>query len=375
MIYFDPLEDFKVHNVKGMYMQSLVDDKPLLSSYPGEWWAAYRTDHQHYDRLFKKMFASWYPMDQVKDDEISEVTDEFRADVYAWLLANDKRYSEIYRINVIDDNSYDLLNNYDMTETFSGINSGSEEFNKGQETDTESNSYTHGARSLSGTETNQHGAQSKTGSDQMVYGARSKSGSDQTAYGATSESGSESTQYGSKTTATDATTVKGQHEDISINAKSAFNETTMQNTDKNDTTYGSETDTLDQDVVEGAHTDTTTISRSALAHTDNRTTSESETTHTDTRTISEGLAAYSDTTTHSESETARTDSESKSAVSGTRKDTSSKTGAESHTLHRVGNIGVQTATDMMDKANTFWGLFEFYTFIFKEIARELLRGC
>ena len=362
MIYFDPLEDFKVHNVKGMYMQSLVDDKPLLSSYPGEWWAAYRTDHQHYDRLFKKMFASWYPMDQVKDDEISEVTDEFRADVYAWLLANDKRYSEIYRINVIDDTSYDLLNNYDMTETYSGTRSGSGSRVKGSETDTESNSYV-------------HGAQSKSGSDQMVYGATSKSGSDQMAYGATSESGSDSTQYGSKTTATDATTIKGQHEDISINAKTAFNETTMQNTDKNDTTYGSETDTLDQDVVEGAHTDTTTISRSALAHTDIRTTSESETTHTDTRTTSESETTHTDTRTTSESETAHTDTENKSATFGSRTDTETTSGSEGHTMHRVGNIGVQTATDMMDKANTFWSLFEFYTFIFKEIARELLRGC
>lgn len=374
MMLFD-MDDIKAYTVKDMYKQSLIDDDPLLSSYTGDWWAGYIQNKDQFDRLFKKMFTSWYPFDQEYSDGIEAVTEEFRADVEAWLAANDKRYSEIYRINVVDDSSYDLLNNYDMMETYTGTSTGSEEFNKGQETDTESNSYTHGAKSSSGTETNQHGAQSKTGSDQMVYGARSKSGSDQTAYGATSESGSDSTQYGSKSTTTDATTVKGQHEDISINAKSAFNETTMQNTDKNDTIYGSETDTLDQDVVEGSHTDTTTISRSALAHTDNRTTSESETTHTDTRTTSEGQTAYSDTTTHSESETARTDSESKSAVSGTRKDTSSKTGAESHSLHRVGNIGVQTATDMMQKANVFWGLFEFYTFIFKEIARELLRGC
>ena len=348
-MYWD-LSEIEVFTVKDMYKQSLKDSKPLLSSYPGTWWAAYISNKEHFDRLFKKEFTSWYPMGQdLTVDDVEDITDEFRADCYAWLLANDKRYSEMYRIATVDDTSYDLLNNYDMTETFTGSTNESGSFIKGSETDSQSNSYTHGATS-------------KAVNDSIEYGATSESGSDQMA-------------YGSQTIQTDYTNTLGTHTDTETHSKSAFNESSYSPVSQDSNVVGQQVNALDEDVVNGAHTDNRTTSKTTTQQTDARTTSENTPAHTDTRTTSESETKHTDARTIGESTTAVTDSESKSATLGSRTDTDSKTAQEAHTLHRVGNIGVQTATDMMEKAGKFWGLFEFYTFIFKEIARELLRGC
>ncbi len=77
--------------------------------------------------------------------------------------------------------------------------------------------------------------------------------------------------------------------------------------------------------------------------------------HTDTNTIQYG---------------AQTDSAS--VVKGAQSDATSNTGTESYTLTRVGNIGVQTPTDILDKHKNVWSKYEFYEFIFREIADALL---
>lgn len=74
-----------------------------------------------------------------------------------------------------------------------------------------------------------------------------------------------------------------------------------------------------------------------------------------------------------ESQGARTDSHTK----GTQEDTLDNTGTEDYTLHRYGNIGVMTVTDMLKKHDEYWTHWEFYERIFRDIARELLMigGC
>ena len=49
---------------------------------------------------------------------------------------NDKKYTELYRINtIVDDESYALTNNYDMHETYSGTNATQGSATSGQRTD------------------------------------------------------------------------------------------------------------------------------------------------------------------------------------------------------------------------------------------------
>lgn len=65
-------------------------------------------------------------------------------------------------------------------------------------------------------------------------------------------------------------------------------------------------------------------------------------------------------------------SSSNSFSKGQELDNRVSTGTEDYTLHRKGNIGVQTVTDMITKHDTYWSKYRFYTMIFENISRDLL---
>ena len=64
--------------------------------------------------------------------------------------------------------------------------------------------------------------------------------------------------------------------------------------------------------------------------------------------------------------------DSSSSTKGQQIDDLNRTYTEDYTLHRVGNIGVQTVSDMLGKHIKLWSLWEFYEYIFKEICKDLL---
>lgn len=220
--------------VKDMYKYTSDNTLKLLSDYNADFWADYKTNYARYDKLFCRLYRSWFYFLQEHDETIAQITTNFTADVYAHLLLNEKKYSELYRINVIDDTKYSLLDNYDMTESM--------------DRDTTSN---------------------------------------------------------------------------------------------NTNTYGQRTD---QD------------------NTGMQTYSEEKT-----------VAAYNESSYQPDNNTTgSTGSRQDSHIKGSQSDTLNNTGTEDYTLHRYGNIGVSTATDMMAKAKDFWTVWEFYEMIFRDIARELL---
>lgn len=217
-----------------MYKYADDNDIKLLSGYAADFWKEYRDNYQRYDNLFCRYFRSWWYFLQEHDEDISDIVNNFVIDVYSHLMINDKKYSELYRIHVVDDEKYSLLDNYDMTEEM--------------DRDTTSNNTNN-------------------------YGAR-----------------------------TDGDTI-GAQSNTQTRTVAPFDSSTFNN--------------------------------------------ESQ--------VSESLGARSDGHTK-----------------GAQEDTLNNTGTEDYTLHRYGNIGVATATDMMDKARKFWTVWEFYEMIFRDIARELL---
>lgn len=223
-----------IQTVKDMYKYSSENTQKLLSDFNADFWAAYKTNYATYDKLFCRLYRSWFYFLQEHDETIAQITTNFTADVYAHLLLNEKKYSELYRINVIDDTKYSLLDNYDMTESM--------------DRDTTSN---------------------------------------------------------------------------------------------NTNTYGQRTD---QDNI-GLQT------------------------YNEEKTV----AAYNESSYQPDNNTTgSTGARQDSHIKGSQSDTLNNTGTEDYTLHRYGNIGVATATDMMDKARKFWTVWEFYEMIFRDIARELL---
>ena len=229
------------------------------SGYDNDFWSEYRSNYARYDSVFNRMFNSFWPFMQ-QDMELADAVSAFRDDVYNHLLINAKKYDELYRVQVIPDEDYSLINNYDMQEIMD---------------------------------------KDVTDNQDNTYGAREDSGS-----------------Y-----------TKGSRQDSSSN------------------TIGAQTNTLTHKV---APYDSTSYSEDAQ----------------DTTVNGQRL--------DSSSSTEGQQYDSSTASKGSQQDDLDRTYTEDYTLHRVGNIGVQTVSDMLQKHIKVWNMWEFYEYIFKEISKDLL---
>ena len=122
-------------NVKTMYDITKVAEVPLLSNYNSTFWLEYVAHFSEFDNLFKTLYKSFNYFDQEDDETALVVTDNFIEIVRNWLRANDKRYNELYRVNVINDSNYNILNDYDITENYQGLNTIAGESKEGARTD------------------------------------------------------------------------------------------------------------------------------------------------------------------------------------------------------------------------------------------------
>lgn len=106
--------------VNDIYAVAVENSTPLLSNYNSSFWTNYLTNYTYYDRLFRRSYLSFKYFLQQPDATAEEVLSEFTNEVYAHLLINDKKYSELYRLNNLSDSNYDFTKPYDITETYDG---------------------------------------------------------------------------------------------------------------------------------------------------------------------------------------------------------------------------------------------------------------
>lgn len=225
------MSDENVYTIGDIYNKNKTDETLMLSAYPADFWKPYRDNNAYFDRRFKTLYKSWFPSDQESEEGLAAVADAFRMDVYAHLMANDKRYSELFRVNSIADNdAYSLVNNVDYTETRQRTEGRDGETVKGSETITD-------------TGANQYGAQTITQDNERVKG--------------------------SETITEDNDVVNGARSDTTYNSTSAYNESGYTPTDKTEADKGEQTDHEDRERVEGQRTDTEDLSTTLGAHTDN----------------------------------------------------------------------------------------------------------
>ena len=288
----------RVYTIKDLYDYTKQHNTKLLSEYTADFWAGYKSNYQYFDRLFKKRFTSWFPFDQDYSDGVEAIQQDFTADVYAHLMANNKRYSELWRVNVIPDNdAYSLTNNVDYTESYEEDNSKDVTYNKGAQAD----------------------------SDEGF-----------TAYGERTDTEDLSKTKGEQTDTEDLSTTFGVQGEDTTSSTSAYNSSNWTPVDKTEVDRDSHEDTEDNSRTYGERTDTEDNSRTIGSHRDDTTNIHHE---------------------------------------GAREDTTGETGSRDYTLHKVGNMGVQTVDDMLLKHWDNWSMFNFYELVFDEIARDLLRGC
>ena len=318
--------------VGDMYQSVKGTDTKLLSSFNSNFWSQYIAQHTYYDRLFNRMFGSFRFFDQaplhtdLTEQHIAETRLDFTDAVYDLLLVNDKKFSELYRINVIDDEKYSIFNNYDIVETKEEERASTGTDNIGQKTVTDTNTYgsatdsnTHveGAR----TDTTNETKGSKTDSSEDVIGARSDS--DNLTQGAQSNS---------------------KEQGIA-----GFNSNDYSDDSMLTESLGARTDTAGH--TQGQQTNTHSETQGQQVN--NLSNVKGEMTVTDTKNI----GGRSDTLTH---------------LHGAQANTYEHGDTVSYMLTRKGNIGVRTVTEIIEQHKEFWSVWEFYSYIFKEICAELL---
>lgn len=240
-------DDRNVFTIKDIYEQNVTENKKMLSDFPADFWQPYRNNHTYFDRRFKKLYSSWFPYDQDTDEGKQAVSDEFRMDVYAHLLANEKRYTELFRVNtILDNDAYSLTNNVDYTETRQRTEGRDGENVKGSETITDTL---------------------------------------QTSYGEQTVTQDNETTYGAQTITDDNDVVKGQRDDTTINSTSAENESGFSPVDKTEFTEGEQTDHIDNERTISSHTDSQDNETTYGAHVDRGSNSRVDGERTDTSSL------------------------------------------------------------------------------------------
>lgn len=132
----------KMKTIKELYKEANKEETSLFPEFDSEWWTdIYNNDnYADIDILFLRNYASYEFFSSISDlfddydDEKSLI--DFKQAIYTLFLKNDKKYTELYRIHSIqDDEAYELTNNYDIHETYSGSNSIQGALISGQRTD------------------------------------------------------------------------------------------------------------------------------------------------------------------------------------------------------------------------------------------------
>ena len=81
------------------------------------WEETYEANTAVYDREFARRFTSFEYFDFMEADTIAEARENFHADVLSILTFNKKRYEEMYRVFLVENDDDPITYNYDMTET------------------------------------------------------------------------------------------------------------------------------------------------------------------------------------------------------------------------------------------------------------------
>lgn len=119
-----------------MYKVSQENETPLLSDFDAEWWSEYVTNYALFDKFYMHLYKTFEYYNQIPNETDEDVQYNFTLDVYTLLMKNNKKYTELWRIATIPDNdAYELTNNYDIHETYSGSNTGASSAVTGQRTD------------------------------------------------------------------------------------------------------------------------------------------------------------------------------------------------------------------------------------------------
>lgn len=125
-----------IKTIDELYNVSTQLDIPMLSDYTASFWQEYRQNYKRYDKLFRRLYKSFKYFMQDGSEDTEDVLTDFIDDVYNHLMANHKKYSELYRVYMISDDEYSIIDNYRITETMDKDTTSNNDNNYGSRNDT-----------------------------------------------------------------------------------------------------------------------------------------------------------------------------------------------------------------------------------------------
>lgn len=308
------------NRVKDIYEYCKYMGNPMLTAYPSEFWEVYADNCDYFDRLFMRTYREFRAF-SLDSDDVEENAINWFEDVYAWLLANDKRYSELWRLQTVSDVDYSILDNYNVRESHT----------------------TEGEKRINDT----FGSYTESKSGSANYGSITVSENNSLQHGQKSETFNETTNYDTDTVTTEAENNFGNQQNTSEDMVSADNVSAYSPKTYNETNVGTHTDTNETTETRDAREDTKETTHSEAGYIDSEQKAQTHSSHTDTTT---------DSVTH-----------------GGHADLHVTNDEETRTVTRKGNIGVFSASKLLGEHKELWEAFNFYKMIFDEIANEFLR--
>ena len=298
--------------VKEMYNYSRDNDLKLLSDFDAAFWEEYKLNHARYDKVFSRLYSSFYYIHQEEDFTIDVVQSEFSEDVYNFLLINRKKYEELYRIYNISDDDYKFDNNFSVKTTYSKNSAGSGTFNYGGKTDSVSVTETLGAREDSTNSSQNNSERTDSYSDTIGAG---------------------------KTTVSNKT---GKQDNSHVNTVATYNDEDFYNKEKSSDLLGERVDESTENITERSNSG-------------------------EKVTGSESVETSSTFSKGSQSNSNSSITEKSSYV-----DSTSNSSNENYTMEKSGLIGNKTSTSLIKEHENYWRLYEFYNRIFSDICSEFL---
>ena len=298
--------------VKEMYKYSRDNDLKLLSDFDAAFWEEYKLNHARYDKVFSRLYSSFYYIHQEEDFTIDVVQSEFSEDVYNFLLINRKKYEELYRIYNISDDDYKFDNNFSIKTTYSKDSTDSGTFNYGGKTDSVSVTETLGAREDSTNSSQNNSERTDSYSDTIGAG---------------------------KTTVSNKT---GKQDNSHVNTVATYNDEDFYNKEKSSDLLGERVDESTENITERSNSG-------------------------EKVTGSESIETSSTFSKGSQSNSNSSITEKSSYV-----DSTSNSSNENYTMEKSGLIGNKTSTSLIKEHENYWRLYEFYNRIFSDICNEFL---
>lgn len=116
-----------------------VDSNLLPTDVAFTFWSELVNNITSYDLLFRRLYKSFRYFDQelYSDETLEEITARFREDLRIHLIANRKRYEEMYRVYVLADTDYEITGNINYSKTTIGTVGDSGTFTSGSRTDSQ----------------------------------------------------------------------------------------------------------------------------------------------------------------------------------------------------------------------------------------------